>query len=111
MVMHTRHDTDPDEPEPRGPGAGERLFQLLTLCFALAVALACTGEGWEFSTGSSGGTKKKKKKDDDKAALVAAPRVSATAPMERGEPDDPGRFGVPQPPGSAEDRGDDVAGR
>jgi hypothetical protein len=31
--------------------------------------------------------------------------------MERGEPDDPGRFGVPQPPGSAEDRGDDVAGR
>ena len=57
--MDTNHRTPCGDPVSRRASKGGRLFQLFTLCFTLAVALACTGQPF----GSSGGSGGKKKKD------------------------------------------------
>ena len=69
--MKTHHGRGSEEPMRLRSGGGARSFQLFTLCFTLAVAIACTGEGFNFSTGSSGGTKKKNKNGGK--ALVVTP--------------------------------------
>ncbi len=60
--------------EPCGAVDGAKLLQLLTICFTLAVALACTGESLNFKSGSSGGSKKKKNDNNGKSSVVMVVR-------------------------------------
>jgi hypothetical protein len=77
--MSTHHGADREGPGHRTSGDGARLFQLFTLCFTLAVALACTGQPFSFGSGSSGGSKKKKRDSGARAATVVVPGSAATA--------------------------------